>query len=53
MMISSVSCVFPISILDSGVIQKIRDHTNENGVVELEYYIHYDDCIICSFAISS
>lgn len=26
------------------MIQKIREHISENGIVELEYYIHYDDC---------
>ena len=39
---------FPNSYSDSGVVQKIREHSNDNGVVEMEYYIHYDDCTIVS-----
>ena len=35
--------------IDSGIVQQIRERTNNDGTSEYEYYIHYIDCNLNSF----
>ena len=34
----------PVTAIDSGVVQQIREKTNPDGTKEYEFYIHYVDC---------
>ena len=33
-------------LVDSWVIQQIREKTSDNGTKEYEYYVHYIDCTV-------
>lgn len=38
--------------IDSGIVQQIRERTNNDGTSEYEYYIHYIDCNLSSSVVN-
>ena len=48
-----VASAYPfLTVLDSGVVQQIREKANPDGTKEYEFYIHYIDCLNASCRIT-
>lgn len=43
------SAVLFVTVIDSGVVQQIREKTNPDGSKEYEFYIHYIDCTVMQY----